>query len=452
MEKKIYWKPNPRQEVALVRLEDEILYGGARGGGKTDGGIIWMSEPDYIRHPRYRGLVIRRNADDLKDWTDRAEHLYRPLKAIFSGNPTEIKFPSGAKIRTGHLKDDKAYGKYQGHEYQKELIEELTQIPRESQYEKLLGSCRSTIPELKPQVMGTTNPDGDGFDWVKNRFNIPDWPGQEPIVTRDEKTGRTRVFIFSKVEDNPYLLRDNRYVGYLDSITDETLRNQWRHGCWANPNIEGSYYSKIIDRLEVDGKIKDFTFNPDLPVDTFWDLGVGDATAIWFIQIGHMEARIVNYIEFEGEGLTYMIPELQRIQRENGYVYRNHYAPHDIKVREFSTGKSRWETAQKLGITFQIVPNLSLEDGINAVRTILPVCYFSREKCKEGIRALRNYKKEFDEKGNCFKNKPLHNWASHGSDAFRMFALTFSRLADIPVDRSSGEFYKPETITTRFRY
>ncbi len=140
----IKWKPQPRQAIALARTENEILFGGARGGGKTDAGQAWLMYD--IDKPYYRALVLRRNADDLKDWIDRARLFYHT--ATITGQVPEIKFPSGAIIRTGHLKDSNAYTKYQGHEYQKILNEELTHIPRESDYEKLLGSNRSKYPDI----------------------------------------------------------------------------------------------------------------------------------------------------------------------------------------------------------------------------------------------------------------------------------------------------------------
>lgn len=118
------WKPQPKQAKALVRKEKEILFGGSRGGGKTDTGQVWLLYD--IDKPYYRALVIRRNATDLSDWIDRARQMYLRVGAKYVNNT--FKFPSGAVIRTGHLKDENAYAKYQGHEYHKMLIEELTNI------------------------------------------------------------------------------------------------------------------------------------------------------------------------------------------------------------------------------------------------------------------------------------------------------------------------------------
>ena len=109
MAEKILWKPHKgAQTLALQQTAKEILFGGSRGGGKTSAGIAWMIEPTYLNHPNYRGLVIRRNYDDLRDWIDRAKLFYRSLGVKVAGNPAEFTFPSGAKIRTGHLADSDA--------------------------------------------------------------------------------------------------------------------------------------------------------------------------------------------------------------------------------------------------------------------------------------------------------------------------------------------------------
>ena len=235
------WKPFPRQEFALQRNEFEILFGGARGGGKTDTGLVWLT--DYIEHPRYRALVIRKNADDLSDWESRAVRFYHGLGANIAYRPPIITFPSGAVIKAGHLKDDQAYTKYQGHEYQRTLIEELTQIPDERRYKMLLASCRSTIPELRPQVFATTNPGGIGHQWVKKRF-VDVGPPNTPYI--DPETGLTRIYIPATIDDNPILNEvDPSYVKFLDGLksTDIELWKAWRLGSWDT--FAGQFFSEF---------------------------------------------------------------------------------------------------------------------------------------------------------------------------------------------------------------
>ncbi len=413
---KVHWKPQPKQEIALACNEDEILYGGARGGGKTDAGQAWLLYD--IDKPKYRSLVIRRNATDLDDWIDRAKAMYRPANGVYVGDT--FNFPSGARIRTGHLKDDNAYTKYQGHEYQKLLLEEITHISSEGNYEKLLGSCRSTIPEIKPQVFATTNPDGPGYTWVKRRWNIPDMP-EDIIKTKDDRTGRTRVFIPSRVQDNPILMQtDPGYIKYLDSIQDEDLRNAWLNGSWSGITLKGAYYTKQLQQARNENRITNVPYEPALPVHTWWDLGVGDSTAIGFFQFAGQEARMIDYLEATGEGLNFYINEL----RLKGYTYGEHYAPHDIAVREFSSGKSRLETAKTLGINFNIVPNIPIDDGINAARMRFRGLWIDKVKCEAFLNVISQYQKEWNEKMGDYKIHPLHDWTSHGADMFRYFAVT----------------------------
>lgn len=231
----VTWKPHPGpQTKALQSNAYETLYGGARGGGKTDAGIVWLIKPYLLTNTRARSLVIRKNADDLADWLDRAMFYYQGYGARMAGKPAVIRFPSGYKIRTGHLKDEQAYTKYQGQEYQRIVIEELTQIPFENYYIKLLGSCRSTIDGLDARMFCTTNPGGIGHGWVLNRFKT------EHIEIYNQKwmgmdTGRSRMFIPAKVEDNPTLMeKDPGYVAYLEGLkhTDPDLYKAWRWGRW----------------------------------------------------------------------------------------------------------------------------------------------------------------------------------------------------------------------------
>ena len=198
--------------------------------------------------------------------------------------------------------------------------------------------------------------------------------------------------------------------------------------CSIEGAICGSYYGAILDLAEQDGRICNVPYDPALPVITAWDLGIGDATGIWFIQDNKTELRVIDYYETSGEGFGYYAKYLN----SKPYVYGEHIMPHDIRVRELGTGKSRYETAQALGIKpLTICPSLPVDDGINAVRSILSRCYFDKKKTQQGMDALRSYHKEYDDKRKEYKNKPYHDWTSHGADAFRMFAVGYKQKGPV---------------------
>ena len=432
----VAWQPTPKQTEALLRTDFEVLYGGARGGGKTDAGIAWMLYG--IEQPLYRGLVIRRNADDLKDWIDRATRLYSLVGAVKSGTPAEFRFPSGAIIRTGHLNDDEAYTKYQGHEYQRILIEELTQINKEQNYLMLIASCRSSVKGLTPQVFATTNPGGAGHKWVKDRFIDVATPG---IPYIDPVSGRSRVFISAKVTDNPHLMTsDPMYIKMLDALP-QGLREAWRDGSWDDVEVDGAYYAQQLQLLQRENRRTLVPVEISMPVYTFWDIGIGDSTAIWFIQLVGNEVRWIDYYEANDEGLPHYI----NVLKSKPYQYAEHYAPHDIEVREFTSGMSRFEIAKNMGIHFKIVDRLSLQDGIDALRLVLNYSLFDYKNTEVGFNALKQYRKEWNEKMNTWKDKPLHDWTSHAADAARYAAVSINKLKESAKvhTQSTGLYHSP---------
>lgn len=203
----------------------------------------------------------------------------------------------------------------------------------------------------------------------------------------------------------------------FNDYKDDSLFLQ-EYYCSFDVAVQGSYYGRWIEEATKEKRITSVPINNSLPIDTWWDLGVGDATAIWFTQNVGKEIHIVDYYEATGEGLPYYAKVLQ----DKKYIYGTHNAPFDIGVTELGTGKSRLETAQKLGIRFRVVPRLPLDDGIHAVRQIFNRCWFDETKCKQGLNALGSYHKEYDEKRREYKNSPFHDWSSHGADSFRYFA------------------------------
>lgn len=221
-------------------------------------------------------------------------------------------------------------------------------------------------------------------------------------------------------QDNPWfpdeLAKERDYM----KEKDETLY-KWIWEGLPVANHDGAYWQKHI----LQKQIKDFPIEPGFPVSTYWDLGVSDDMTIWMCQVIRGEIRFIHCYSNYGEGLDHYINYLHEFRAKHKIVFGDHWAPHDISVRELTTGKSRLETAKTMGIDFKTVPSIPLEDGIGAVRMILPRCWFNKSMTLDGIKALKGYRREFDDDRGVFKKNPLHNWASHYADGFRYFAVAF---------------------------
>lgn len=429
------WRPHPKQETALLSEAYETLYGGARGGGKTDAGMAWMLYP--IEHSLYRGLVIRKNFADMNDWLDRAEVMYSGTGARFV-NKDEIRFPGGAKILIGHYSDPKAYMKYQGHEYQRQLIEELTQIPTEEMYLKLLASCRSTVPEIKPQVFATCNPGGPGHTWVKKRFIDPSKP---TIPFKDEISGRTRVFIPATVEDNPTLLKnDPDYVKFLESLPPD-LRAQWRHGSWDEQKVKGAYFADDISQAQKENRICELALLPYDPVYVSWDLGINDEQVAWFYQIKGDQIRIIDVHADTNKSYSFYVQML----RERKYDYAKMILPHDGVKRAPDSLRSFQDELTEAGYVVEIVPRTKDKNrDIQIARTIFPRVWFDAEKCQEGIEALTQYRRRWLEEKGAFEQKPYHDWSSHYADAFMAMAISIPKPKADNYEKQADDYIEEE--------
>ena len=296
------------------------------------------------------------------------------------------------------------------------------------------------------QVVGTDNVDrlvgSNPVGVVFSEYSLQDpraWDLVRPILAEN---GGWAVFIYTaRGRNHGYDLfnmanRNERWFCQRLSVDDTAVLNQeaideereagmpeeliqQEFYCSFDAPLVGSYYGSLMAKALAEERIKNVPYEPRLEVHTSWDLGMGDSTAIiWFQQFGN-EYRIIDYYENQGEG----IPHYVKIVREKDYIYGRHIAPHDIRVREMGTGKSRYEVARDLGLRFDICPNIQIDDGIEAVRSIIPRCYFDEKKCSILVEALRQYRKDYDEKNKVYKNRPLHDWSSHGADAFRYLAL-----------------------------
>lgn len=188
--------------------------------------------------------------------------------------------------------------------------------------------------------------------------------------------------------------------------------------------FEGAYYVREMVDAKDKGRIGEIAYDPALPVHTAWDLGIGDSTAIWFFQIIGSEIRVIDFYEANSQGL----PHYASVLAAKGYTYGDDWVPHDARVRELGTGKTRVETLQGLGRKPRLVPAHTLMDGINAARQTIPRCWFDATRTEYGLDALRQYRSEYDEKALVFDDKPKHDWTSHAADAFRYLAMAWREL------------------------
>jgi len=238
--------------------------------------------------------------------------------------------------------------------------------------------------------------------------------------------------IWSGAQKNPdwlAMMLKASATGLIDSAELAEAKTQMgddqfaqEYECSFEAAIKGAFYADELRRMDEEGRICRVPVDRGIPVHTAWDLGVSDSTAIWFIQMAGKERRLVDYYEASGVGLDHYAGVL----RERGYVYGQHYFPHDVAVKELGNqGLSRVDTLRGLGITAEVVPASSVMDGINAVRRMLGSCWIDADRCARGLEALRQYQREYDEKLKDWKMRPLHNWTSHGADALRTFAAGY---------------------------
>ena len=405
-----------------------------------------------VANPLFRALVIRRNAKDLTDFVDRANLVWAQFGAKKTGNPAKFTFPSGAVVYTGHLGTDDAYTAYQGHEYHKILIEELTHIPTQELFEKLMGSLRSTVEELKPQFLGTTNPGGPGHEWVKAYWKITDEEIENGVRFTEE--GITKLFVPANIEENEHLaLKDPAYVQFLKNLPPD-LRAKWYEGSWEDMDTENQYYSSRITKLKKAGRLINLPIEPALRTFASLDLGVNDNMVLWICQVHGREIRLINCYANRNQALKHYSDYLYYLRDTYGIRVDTIFVPHDANVRSMTsdTLMTRYEKLVNLGHNVDFAPNIGRDDGIDATRDLLDHCWINDELCNvstsvntknvkiieekaagydgdhNGVAAIRNYQREFDEKMNRFKDTPLHDWASDYSDSLRYLALSLPNV------------------------
>ncbi len=198
--------------------------------------------------------------------------------------------------------------------------------------------------------------------------------------------------------------------------------------CSFEAAILGAFYGKEMREADQQGRICQVPHDPNLPVYSSWDLGYRDDTAIWFYQIGRGEIRVIDFFAVSGADIY----DIATTVMAKPYRYARHYLPHDAKAKSLQTGKSIIEQlAVHLDVAkLAVVPDIGVQSGIQAARMTLPRIWFDAEKCRDGIEALRQYQREYDEDKKAYRQSPRHDWTSHPADAFRMLAVSWQETAD----------------------
>lgn len=308
-------------------------------------------------------------------------------------NESELRadFPNGARLR---LFGADNYDAMRGLYFDAVVLDEPADFPANA-WPTVIRPALSDR-QGRATFIGTPKGKNEFWDIYDRARSDPDW------FCTMLKASETGILPQDELDDTLKTIGRDRY--------DQEFE------CSFEAAIIGAYYGKEMRELTAAGRVKTIIPEPGVAVVTSWDLGMADTTAITFAQWIGQEIRIIDYIEESGYGLQHYAKLLQ----ERPYVYSQHILPHDARVRELGTGVSRIETLQNLGVkNIEICPNIGIEDGIQAVRLALPKVWFAEGKTDRLAESLRQYQRDWDEKGKTWRSRPRHDWTSHGADSFR---------------------------------
>jgi len=354
--------------------------------------LIKSSLENGQQSPRYAYIAPTYSQAKRVAW-DYLTHFVRPLNA--DANIAELRVDFlGRRIQLyGSDNPDSLRGQY----FDGVVLDEIG-----DQNPKIWNEIiRPSLADRKGYCLFIGTPKGNNH--FKDLFDRAD--KEEGWAALQFKASETKLI------DEEELLSARKEMG------DDKFNQEFE--CSFNAAVEGSYYGKIIGELEEKNRMCEITRDDLCQTYVAWDLGMGDSTALWVAQNAGQEVRLMDYVENHGQGLDWYVNWL----KDNKWETAEQLLPHDVAVRELGTGKSRLEVLRESGLNVKVLPRLSVDDGIQSVRRLLPRCWFNIPQVKQGLDCLRNYRREHDEKRNVFFDKPLHDWASHGSDSFRYLAL-----------------------------
>jgi hypothetical protein len=356
--------------------------------------------------PRYGYIGPTYRQGKAVAW-DYMQHYAKPIPGV-EANQSELRvdYPNGGQARIyGADNPDSLRGLY----FDGAVLDEYGLHPPKT-YTEVISA---TLVDRGGWALFQGTPNG------KNQFYDIAQHAKERVAKRDPN------WFYAEYKASQTGLLDESYLKSARQVmTSDEYAQEFE--CSFEAAVKGAIFARELDLAKQAGRITALPYDPALPVDTDWDLGIGDSMAIWFSQSTRGgEVRLIDYLEASGEGFPYYAKRLS----EKPYVYGKHWAPHDITVRELGSGKSRLEVARLQGIKFEVTPRVhgsvqgEVEEGIHAARMLLPRCWFDAERCKAGLEALRHYRRDYNQRLNEFKATPVHDWASHGADAFRGLAV-----------------------------
>lgn len=409
----IPYKPRPQMGAYHARRQRFACIVAHRRFGKTVGVINdLIRDALRIARERVRVAYIAPYYSQAKAvaW-DYAKHYSAAIPGI-AVNESELRidYPTGARLR---LFGADNYDAMRGLYFDAVALDEPADFPPNAWPTVI----RPALADRKGRATFMGTPKGKNEFWeIHDHARVdPDW---FHMVLKASETG---VLPADELSEARRAMGDDRYEQEFE--------------CSFEAAIIGAYYGKEMRAADESNRICAVPYEPTLPVYTAWDLGVGDTTAIWFAQFHGAQKRLIDFYETSGAGLDHYVGVL----RSKPYVYGPTILPHDARVRELGTGKSRAEVLSALGLkNITIADSIPLDDGIQAVRSFLPTAWFDADKCKRGIEALRQYQREYDEKAKTFRARPMHSWASHPADALRYLAVGYRPAAAPAKPRQRG--------------
>jgi len=356
--------------------------------------LIHSALKSPLKKPRYAYIAPSYTQAKRIAWDYLLEYT-RPLKPHINNQELSISF-LGRKINLYGA--DGTGDSLRGIYLDGCIIDEIANIKPSMFYDII----RPALTDRKGWCMFIGTPKGDNhFKDLRDRA----YNKQENWNLLEFKASETKIIDPDELRMARNEMGENKYAQEFE--------------CSFDSAIEGAYYGKIINDLVSKNHVREIPHESITQRWSAWDLGMGDSTTIWIAEVIGGEIRIMNYYENHGESLDHYVEWI----KNNNYMDCTHILPHDVRVRELGTGKSRLEVLESSGMNIEICKMIGVEDGIQAVRRMLPNCYFNESTTKFGLNCLKNYRRQYNEQLDTYAEKPLHDWTSHAADAFRYLAV-----------------------------